>query len=148
MDINSGDIRHAVHVFRLRVKGEIQESDLSREVRRLGIDIPATRVWKRAFESYLVEGRSINWKYGHVDVASDQLLGILDETNASDEERRVVLEKFMASLRMEDADHTLWQARLLIDEIAEKHGLHVFTPEIERELRRVRNEGQSQTPGP
>ncbi len=132
IDINSGDIRHAVHVFRLRVKGEIQESDLSREVRRLGIDIPATRVWKRTFESYLVEGRSIHWKYGQVDVASRQLLSILDETNAPDEERQAILEKFMASLRKENADHALWQARLLTDELAEKHGVHVFTPEIKR----------------
>ena len=108
IDINSGDTRHTVHVFSLCVKNEIQESDLSREVRRLGIDIPPSRAWKRTFESHLVEGQYVNWKYGHVVTAARRLLSIFDEARAPDEERRAALEGFMASLRMEDADQTLW----------------------------------------
>jgi hypothetical protein len=124
------------------LKSEIQESDLSREVRRLAIDIPATHVWKRAFESYLVEGRYINCKYGSVCVGYHQLLSILDEVKAPDDERRVILEKFMTSLRTEDAGRAWWQGCLLIDEVAGKRGLRVFTPEFEEALKKTRSESQ------
>jgi hypothetical protein len=148
IDINSGDTRHAVYVFSLCAKNEIQESDLSREVRRLGIDVPATRVWKRAFESYLVEGSHIDYSYGSVVATCGQLFSILDETKTPDKERRVVLETLMTSLRTGDPRNAQEQLYLLIDEIGEKHGLDVFIPELKKHLKRLRKERQAQTAVP
>jgi hypothetical protein len=148
IDINSGDTRHAVYVFSLCVKNEIQESDLSREVRRLRIGVPATRAWKRAFESYLVEGSHIDYSYGSVVVTCGQLLSILDETKASDEERRIALETLMTSLRTGNPRNAQEQLYLLIDEIGERHGLDVFVPEFKQHLKALRKERQAQAAVP
>lgn len=144
VDINSGETRDAVYVLCLRVKNEIQESDLSREVHRLGIDIPAIRVWKCAFESYLVEGRYIDYSYGGVVATCSQLLSVLNQAKAPDEERRVALEMLMTSLRTGDPRQAEKQTYLLIDEIEDKHGLDVLDPQFKEHLKELRKERQAQ----
>jgi len=124
IDINSGDFRDRVCVFCAPVKDRVYDSELSREVRRLGVGIPATRVWKRMGQKYI-----------RVLISCEELLNTLNEVKAPDEERRVVLERLMTSLRTEDADRASWQGRLLRNEVAGKRGLHVFTPEFEEALR-------------
>ena len=64
------------------------------------------------------------------------LLRTLAEANTPDEERRVILEKFLKSLRTEKPHFTEEGGYLLILEIADKNGLQIpFTPEFEAELR-------------
>jgi len=145
IDINSGDTRHGVYVLSLCMKNEIQESDLSREVRRLGIAIPATRVWKRAFESHLVNQSHTDYSYGHVVATCDQLLCILDLTKASDQERRVALESLMTGLRTGNPHQAQDQLFLLMDEIGERHGLEVFdNPELKEYLKTLRKQREAQ----
>lgn len=149
IDINSGDVRRAVHVLRLRVKGEIQESDLSREVRRFGIAVPGTRVWKRAFERPLVEGVHIDYSYGRVVATCRQLFCVFELTQASDQERRVALEKLMTSLRTGNPDQAQDQLLLLMEEIGERHGLEVFdNPELKEHLKTLRKQRDAQTAVP
>jgi hypothetical protein len=149
IDINSGDTKYGVYVFSLCVKSEIQESDLSREVRRLGIDVPATHVWRRAFESYLVQGNHIDYRYGSVVASCAGLLGLLDETKTPDKERRVALETLMASLRTGDPRQARDQLFLLMDEIGERHGLEVFdNPQLKEYLKTLRKQREAQTPVP
>ncbi len=148
MDINSGDLRERVCVFGVPVKNEVYESALSHEIRRLGVAIPATRVWKRTGQSCLVQRSSINFRYRHVLMGCDDLLDILDEVKAPDEERRAVLERLMTSVRTEDGDRARWQASLLKNDVAGKRGLHVFSPEFEETLKKVHAGQQTQTPVP
>jgi hypothetical protein len=149
IDLNSGGTRDVAYVFSLCVKNRIQESDLSREVRRLGIDVPGTRVWKRAFESYLVEGVYIDYSYGGVVATCGQLLRILDLTEASDQERRVALEMLLTSLRTGDPRQTQDQLHLLMDEIGGRHGLEVFdNPELKEHLKTLRKQREAQAAVP
>jgi hypothetical protein len=97
IDINSGDTRCQVRLCSLKVVDRIDESLLSREAHRLGIDMPATREWKSGGTRFFGgEGYS---PYGLILGAGDHLVERLNETNTPDQERRVILEKFMRVMR-------------------------------------------------
>jgi hypothetical protein len=141
VDINSGDFRHRVclcyePIGSLPVKkSKISESPLSHEVRRLGIHVPAERAWRTAFE----DGRKdvfVDYVYGSLVAMFDKMLWLLDETKTSDKERRVTLEKFMTSLRTRHAFVAQEHGYVLIQEICDKHGLDMFVPDFQEELRR------------
>ncbi len=72
--------------------------------------MPATREWKSAGTSFFGgEGYS---PYGLVLGAGDQLVKRLNETNTSDQDRRVILAKFMRILRTQvphEIDRELWR---------------------------------------
>ena len=76
----------------------------------------------------------------------EQLLRILAETNTPDEERRTILEEFITNLQTKDSSIVAEEGRLLVDGIAEKHGLHVYAPEFEAYLRKGRSQRQTPTP--
>jgi hypothetical protein len=138
LDINSGDLRRQVRVFSLTVSTQIEESDVSREVRRLGIEVPAERVWKTAFQSHLVQSRHVNCRYGGVFVLCAQVLLFLDEAHAPDEERRAVMERLMAHLRTGDPRLVREVNYLLLAEIAERHDLQGFTRQFEARIQELR----------
>ena len=54
---------------------------------------------------------------------SGELLRQLDEVAAADDERRDVLERFMASMRTEPPFVTIALGRMLIAEVRERHDL-------------------------
>jgi hypothetical protein len=120
VDLNSGDLRTQVRVCTLAVKTEIKPSNLSREVRRLGINVPDTRVWKRAYERRLVSRIHVDYSYGRVVVACNVLVDLLASANAPDEERRTVLKSLMASLQTGDSRQACGQARSLMNEMGER----------------------------
>jgi len=139
VDINSGDTRHQVRVFSLTVKTEVEESTLSREIRRLGIDVPPARAWKRDFESHLVNASHIDYAYGRTFAMCHQLLGILDQAKAPDEERRAILETLMKSLRKGDPRKTQDETFLLMAEVGERHDMQVFVPEFMNYITKLRD---------
>jgi len=152
MDINSGDVRHCVFlrcpwIGDVPVKSAVHDSRLSQEARRLGIDIPSTRAWRLMDRHY--EGVFEDRVYGlFVFGVSKRLLAILDETNTPNEERRVILERFLTSMRTQEWHRAADRGYVMIADIADKHGLHVFAPEFEEQVKQMRREQQGQVPGP
>ncbi len=149
LDINSGMLRHQVHVLSVRVRERTEESALSRELRRLGIQTPSIPIWKRADESRLVRGIFVEYSYGSVRAEAMALVMRLDLMEMADGDRRVVLGRFMAALQSGDPDRARQQAWLLTDEIEKQQGREVFTPEFRsylQTLRSAQQEQQSPTP--
>jgi len=144
IDLNSGDLRHQGRVCSLVVSTRIEESPLSREVRRLGIAVPANRVWTHAFEGRLVRGVCADYYYGRIFSYGRQLLMLLDLANAADEERRAVVERFITSLRTGNPLDTLDQTYLLMMEVDDKHGLNTFTPEFKAHVGELRDARKGQ----
>ncbi len=133
VDLNSGDLRTQVRVCTLAVKTEIKPSNLSREVRRLGIDVPATHLWKHAFGSCLVNRSYVDSSYGRVVSECTMLVDLLASANAPDEERRTVLKSLMASLQTGDSRQAYSQARSLMREFGERLNERLETLRKERE---------------
>jgi hypothetical protein len=149
LDINSGRLRHQVHVLSVRVCERTEESALSREIRRLGIQTPSMPIWKCAGESRLVRSVFVNYRYGGVLAEATTLVMELDLMEMADEDRRVVLGKFMEALQSGDPERAQQQAWLLKDEIGEQQGREVFTPEFKSYLQTLRSsQGQQQSPTP
>ncbi len=46
LDFNSGDYKEQSYVFNILIREKIQETLFSKEVRRLGIEVPEQRIWK------------------------------------------------------------------------------------------------------
>jgi hypothetical protein len=152
MDINSGDFRYQEYCGDRLVRSEIRESALSKEARRLGISLPAERKWQPMHRN-----RPGNWVHGptYEDCAYGFLMGvcndlvrILNEANTPDDERRVVLGKFLTMLRTEDSNRMWHEGWYLVLDIGDKYGMHIYTAQFEEELRKMRSEEQSQTPVP
>jgi hypothetical protein len=136
LDINSGDLRNRVYVCYLPVRSKITESTLSHEVRRLSVAVPANRVWRPAFVQRREPTHS-DYLYGRlVSGVFDQLVTLLDETHTPDEERRVILDQFMKSLRLRHALDAQEEGYTLMASVADKHGLHIFDPEFLKQLKR------------
>lgn len=122
IDLNSGDVRG----MRYRADGTsaygVYESELSKEVRRLGIPTPEQRDWWR-MAPVAAGGGHFDMVYRNAMSRARRLLDELDEAKATNAERRDVLERFMTSLRGEDRldfDHT---AYMLILEVRRRHAL-------------------------
>lgn len=144
LDINSGDFRYHDDSGG-SVETTICESRLSREARRLGISLPTTRNWQIMYLDTHGQGLHIQYAYPHVVESADRLLDILAGVVETDDERRVFLERFMASLRTGDPFVVGREAHLLWLAIADEHGMSTpFHPEIEADLRQsLRRKGTS-----
>lgn len=148
IDINSGDFRVGMYAGMLPVsRRRIQKTPLSREVRRLGIVIPAKRAWKPAFMSIRrPSGSDILCTYSLAVSAENLLCRVLDQTGTPDEDRRIVLGKAMAALRTQGPFHAEEEAHLPADALAEKHGLEVFAPGFKEQLRQARESRNRRQP--
>lgn len=144
LDINSGKLRHQTHVFSVLVSEDTEESILSREVRRLGIQTPATPVWKRMIESYLMSSKHIDYTYGRLFAMSGQLLTVLDLVKASDDEGHSVIERLMSVLQSGDSGHADRQILLLMAEIGDRHDMEVLTPQAKSWLQVPQRKTQEQ----
>ncbi len=129
IDICSGDTRG----IRLAADGlyryEIYESDLSREVRRLGIPIPKQRAWERVGEAgSRMPGITVCFADPVLFPPIRSLLTSLDQVNATDEERRDVLGRLMTNMqttywRPMGLEDTVRMADALDLEVRERHHL-------------------------
>lgn len=125
IDINSGRTRNGLCVFNIMVNSKVRESRLSGELRNLGISIPGSGspVWKRAFVSPILARTHDDYTYGRVVANCDLLLMMLDKANASDGERRIVLEHLVTLLRTGTPDEVLRECHDLMTTVDKKHGL-------------------------
>jgi hypothetical protein len=141
VDITSGDDRYRVYFCCIPVKSEIGESPLSREVRRLGIAVPAERQWRHMWSHY--GGVYTDSFYGFAMARCDALVTLLESANAADEERRDVLVRLMTVLRTQERGRVMQEVRLLIMEVGDKHNLHVFAPKVEEHDRDLLKDRQT-----
>lgn len=122
IDINSGDFRGIRPTLDPARQYVIFESELSTEARRLGIPIPQERRWKGAGRMS-TGGVDVYFVYESLPAAMYALIRTLNEVQATDDERRDVLWKFMTSLRTDPPSDALSQAWTLRDEVSKRHGL-------------------------
>jgi hypothetical protein len=106
IDFNSGDLRWTRAVTDYPPRYEIYETGLSRELRRLGIPIPEQRRWVHT-SSWSSGAMFADTFRGHVLPRALDLLKILEEVNASDEQRRDVLQRLMTTWRGDGGPLTL-----------------------------------------
>lgn len=99
IDIHSADTRHRTYVLFVQTSNDIQQSLLSVEASRLGIGIPVPRVWKLANAKYF--RRHGDCKYGILLKSGDTLVEALVRAGTADDERRIVVNEFLVSLRTE-----------------------------------------------
>jgi hypothetical protein len=137
VDITSGDYRYRVYFCGIPVKSRIGESSLSREARRLGIAVPAKRQWRHMWSHY--GGVYRDSFYGFAMGQCDELVSLLESTNAPDEERRTVLKSFMASLRTGDSRQAYGKVSSLMHEMGER---------LNERLKTLRKEQEAQTAVP
>jgi hypothetical protein len=128
VDLNSGDIRTQEYSSDGSLKATISETSLSREVRRLGIQVPEGRKWAlvSAGPHPGPKGAYADGACAFVEERGGQLVQIFDKAKIPDGERRIVLEKFMMSLQTEDPHRAREQGHQLILDLAEKHGLYTY----------------------
>lgn len=119
MDINSGDLRGLKPQLEPGDRYVVFESRLSKEVRRLGISIPQERQW-RVLGRVPSGGVEIMNLYGSLLPTIDRLLDLLDETRATDELRRDVLERLMTCMRTSKPLDTISEVRSLCIEVKSK----------------------------
>jgi len=120
MDRNSGDTRGVMPTADGSPRYEIRESDLSKEVRRLGIPIPDQRDWVLIHVAP-GPGMKVTPTYSWFLREARQLLDTLDKVKASDEEHRAILERLMTGLRT-DEWYSYAGVHALILEVADRHG--------------------------
>ena len=125
VDINSGDYRSNQYLADLSVKSTTFASQLSKEVRRLGLDTPASPTWKPAIQESHVPG-DFDFSYARAVKVGEQLVGFFQMTQTSDDERRVILAEFMKSLRTQTPVCTMNHGYLLIERILCQHGLSIY----------------------
>lgn len=141
IDIGSGDLRDRLDVqwgtiATLPVRRVIRESPLSREARRLGISQHGARLWRLAFVKHATDEPHVDYGYAYVVEVSGQLAKFLRETNTPDNERRAIIEKYLTAMRTADSVGAQECGYVLMLEIADKHGLHIGSPEFEDQIRR------------
>ncbi len=147
IDINSGDLRGVVPMPDGSSKHGIYESYLSREVRRLGIPIPAERKWRLFMAGGGSRGVCGLPVYSHLGTPVRLLLEALDEARAADDERRSVLERFMMSLRTSTAFQAADTGFTLYVEVADRHGLRLaFREDYAEKFRRDIPQPRSEQP--
>jgi hypothetical protein len=122
IDINSGDLRETRSIQSGAHQQEVYESELSKEVRRLRIPISAERRWTIIFEPPSGQVH-ITYVYAHILPETRRLVALLNEVNATDEERRSVLERFLMYLRTERAPRARERSHMLVLEICDRHGI-------------------------
>lgn len=100
-DLNSGDVRWYTYVCFLKIKDEIKTTQFSQEVRRLDIDVPQERKWVPTHIKFLIF-KYINYVYGRTPEECNYLIKLFDKGNVSEENRRIILQKFMKILQTGD----------------------------------------------
>lgn len=123
IDLNSGDLKGSRYILDGPPLYGIYESDLSKEIRRLGIPIPEQRRWMPISRAGFVNGGEVMYVYEDFLPAARRLLSLLAQANAPDEERRAVLEKLMTSLRTEKANRAIETPYRLIVDVCDRYGL-------------------------
>jgi len=103
-DLNSGDERVYVYVCFLKIKDKIQTTPFSQEIRRLGIYVPQERKWVGTSTKLLrlITKRYICYVYGGVPAECNFLIWLFDKSNVPDENRRIILQKFIKILQSGD----------------------------------------------
>jgi len=127
IDISSGDLRGVRPVAAGPPQYVILESELSKEVRRLGIPIPPERQWRVAGRMS-TGGMDVYFAYESLLAMIHKLMVTLDEAGAPDEERRDVLWRFMTSLRLDKPRAAADQAQTLSEEVSSRYGLDKQRP--------------------
>ncbi|MFC1604886.1 hypothetical protein ACFL5F_07655 [Planctomycetota bacterium] len=96
-DLNSGDVRWYTYACFLKIKDEIKTTQFSQEIRRLGIEIPLERKWVGTYTKLFTILRKIYicYVYGGTPTECNYLITLFDKGNVSDENRRIILQKFM-----------------------------------------------------
>lgn len=103
-DLNSGDERVYVYVCFLKIKDEIHATPFSQEVRRLGIAVPQERKWVGTSTKLLrfISKKYIYYAYGAVPTKCNFLIWLFDYGDIQDDNRRIILEKFVTILQTGD----------------------------------------------
>jgi hypothetical protein len=137
LDINSGDLHGLLSYSDGHEQYEDYESRLSREVRRLGIPIPAERNWQPLTRVHVgAWGGDGKLVYPDLLHAAQLLLDLLDDAKAADQDRRSILERFMTNMRTEAPRCVVENAHMLIVEFADQYRLaSPFIPEYAEHLR-------------
>lgn len=139
LDLNSGDFLYYEGFSDPSGRIGVCESDLSKEVRRLGIPVPRTRNWQLMWKKTESPGLHVMYAYPEVVRSANRLVGLLDKVNAPDDERRSILEEFMVILRTEAPRRARERADLLYMETAVKYDFpQIFSSAYEAHLRELR----------
>jgi hypothetical protein len=103
-DLNSGDERMYVYVCFLKIKDDIQVTPFSQEIRRLGIAVPKERKWMPTNTKVfmILHKKYIYYAYGGVPADCNFLIWLFDYGNVTDENRRMILQKFITVLQIGD----------------------------------------------
>ncbi len=99
VDINSGDVRTQKYVCLVRIKNEINTTRFSREVRRLGIEIPEDHLWERIRTEEGLVSKKINYRYADALTDCIQATLAFEINNVPDEKRKVILKEMLENLR-------------------------------------------------
>ena len=100
-DLNSGDVRWYTYACLVKIKDEIKTTQFSQEVRRLGINVPQERKWVPTYTKFLIF-KDILYVYGQTPTDCNYLIKLFDKGNVSDENRRIILQKFITILQTGD----------------------------------------------
>ncbi len=109
VDLNSGDLKYERYIFDCQIKPVILETAFSKEVRRLDINVPDSRIWK--YISGKDYGLSLfqttigdNIFYGHIAVALLNIKRYFDLYNIPDNERIPIIEEVLLCIKKENAN--------------------------------------------
>jgi hypothetical protein len=138
LDLNSGDTRAVLPAADGSRRDGIYETELSKEVRRLGIPIADGRKWVPITDRR-AGSMELHSAYSSLPRMVDELLELFDQVKATDEERRDVLERLMTSLRTDRPPGAFEEVCWLIVEVSDRHGMaSPFTPDFTEHLRKSR----------
>ena len=100
IDANRGDVRVETTVCGLRVRDTVSVTRFSREVRRLGITVRHERDWRPVLvEEGLLLGTHIDFRLTGTAGDLELLIDIFEQGKVSDEERLVILQRILVSLK-------------------------------------------------
>jgi len=116
IDINSGDLRHKRSILGGAPGYVVYESELSKEVRRLGIPIPQERQW-RFLGRAPSGGMDVRSAYESLLPLIKAVLDLFDEVGVADQERREALAEFMVHLRVGSPRDAVSKAHELYTEL-------------------------------
>ncbi len=113
IDVHSGDVRTQIRVLGIECREQVRTSVFSREVRRLGIEIPEERMWTDMYYHSLM-GRVFASRYAPALHHSVLIVDLLDRMKASDEDRRIIVERVLRHLRQGQFDEIYEQFGALV----------------------------------
>ena len=120
VDTSSGDIRRRIRILGVQVRDRTEESPFSREVRKLHIRTPETRVWEHVGSGTL--GGYTSYPYGLALTDCNFLVQLLDRVGPADHERIAYLEKALSNLQTGELSATDELLGTLADQLAKRYG--------------------------